>query len=208
MALSPLVRAVDEPWYESFLEPVLDRFAGLPQGSRVLDIGSGPGRLLELVSQKCDMLVTGVDVDQEMLVRAGKRLGRTQTPLILSRDGEPLPFANDTFDAACLCSVLFLHDDPKPLVDEALRVLKPGGELVVLTPTGVGDPSAAVAALPVGSNGRLQNAMVHVWHRSTGGRGRKWAADRWLERYTASRKHLYTKSLVFHGLATLETIQT
>ena len=58
---------------------------------------------------------------------------------------------------------MFLLDDPGPLVDEALRVLKPDNELVVLTPTGVGDPSAAVATLPTGSNGRLRNAMVHVW---------------------------------------------
>ncbi|MCH7668821.1 MAG: methyltransferase domain-containing protein [Acidobacteria bacterium] len=90
-------------------------------------------------------------------------MDRVQTSLILSHEGEPLPFAEDSFDAACLCSVLFLLDDPGPLVDEALRVLKPDNELVVLTPTGVGDPSAAVATLPTGSNGRLRNAMVHVW---------------------------------------------
>lgn len=207
MSLSPLDRAVDEPWYEAFLEPVLDQLAGLSQGSRVLDIGSGPGRLLELVSQKLDMFATGVDVDREMLIRAGKRLGRTQTPLILSRDGQPLPFADDTFDAACLCSVLFLLDDPKPLVDEAVRVLKPHRELVVLTPTGVGDPSAAVAALPAGSNGRLRNAMVHVWHRASGGRGRTWVGDRWLEQYAATGNYRYTKSTVFRGLAVLEVVQ-
>lgn len=79
-----------------------------------------------------------------------------------------LAVVDDTFDAACLCSVLFLLDDSKPLVDEALRVLKPDRELMVLTPSGVGDPPAAVAALAAGSDGRLRNAMVHVWDRTSG----------------------------------------
>ena len=47
-------------------------------------------------------------------------------------DGEHLPYPDATFDIVCSMGVLHHISNPTPLVDEIYRVLKPGGQLIVM----------------------------------------------------------------------------
>jgi len=208
MGLSPLVQAHSAPWFDAFLAPVLERLGRYPRGANLVDIGTGPGRLLELVQDRLEMSATGLDVDPTMLERARERLSDSRTRLVLTEPGSRLPFRDDEFDVACLCSVLFLLDDSGPLVDEALRVVRPGSEVVMLTPTGRGDPADVLASLVQGDRGRLVNSTLFVWRKETERRGREWTNERWLASYAADRSLTYERSTVLHGLAVLETIGT
>lgn len=97
---------------------------------RVLDIGCGTGSFLRAIT---DLVETaqGVDLSQGMIEHARQR-SADDPKLQFSRiDGPFLPFADASFDA--VTSVLsFRYLDWDPIVNEILRVLKPGGRLIVI----------------------------------------------------------------------------
>ncbi len=98
-----------------------------PHGN-VLDVACGTGDMVQEL-QKRGCLVTGVDLSEEMLTIA-KSKAPTATYMIA--DAEHLPFENDCFDAVtCAFGVRnFVHLEQG--LGEMLRVLKPGGRMVIL----------------------------------------------------------------------------
>lgn len=94
----------------------------------VLDVACGTGDMVQEL-QKRGCLVTGVDLSEEMLTIA-KSKAPTATYMIA--DAEHLPFENDCFDAVtCAFGVRnFVHLEQG--LSEMLRVLKPGGRMVIL----------------------------------------------------------------------------
>lgn len=100
----------------------------------VLDAGTGTGRMLELLSSHIRRGV-GVDVSPEMLAIARDRLARADAKNCQVRlaDIFRLPFgASGEFDAVLFHQVLHYLDDPAAAVSDAVRVLKPGGRIVVV----------------------------------------------------------------------------
>ena len=121
------LRNIGESWVE--LVDVLVREGDL-RGRRVLDIGSGTGRLATLLVERYGCKVWGVDPEQEMIEVArakvppgvGLRLGRA----------EDLPFKDGWFERVTMTLVLQLVDRPRAYAG-ALRVLQPGGRLALAT---------------------------------------------------------------------------
>ena len=102
---------------------------------RVLDVACGTGDMvLELVRQGCS--VTGVDLSGEMLAIARQKTMQAHCQQLTidyqPADAEHLPFPDAAFDAVtCAFGVRnFVHLDQG--LKEMLRVLKPGGRLVIL----------------------------------------------------------------------------
>lgn len=94
----------------------------------VLDVACGTGDMvLELLKQGAD--VTGVDLSEEMLAIAKRKVESGKWKVA---DAEQLPFGDASFDAVtCAFGVRnFVHLEQG--LNEMLRVLKPGGQLVVL----------------------------------------------------------------------------
>lgn len=105
----------------------------LPHGTKsVLDIGCGPGTGLLCLRGRVPERV-GVDPDAGLIAIA-EELDPTADHRVI--DGARLPFADATFDAAILSEVLehVGHQNKVAVVNEALRVLRPGGRLVVTSP--------------------------------------------------------------------------
>lgn len=100
---------------------------------RVLDIGTGTGRLLELLAPRARLAI-GVDASRSMLALARSRLARAgigQASVRLA-DMYRLPFPDGSFDLAFLQMVLHYAEDPAGVLAEAARVLAPAGRLVVV----------------------------------------------------------------------------
>lgn len=115
---------------------VLELFEG--EGiDTLLDIGTGTGRMLELLAPNIGKGV-GIDVSPEMLAIARDRLERAQIRHCQVRLGDlfRLPFPDGTseqgFDAALFHQVLHYLEDPQAAIVEAARVLAPRGRLVVV----------------------------------------------------------------------------
>ena len=122
------------------LAPVAKRF--LSPESRVLEVGCGYGRNLIALSHLDPSLVVGSDVDRGELVRAAERregLNQVRRARLTLVQQEPrrLPFRDDSFDFVVLWQVLehlFGEDLKQTVVSECVRVLKPGGHILVETP--------------------------------------------------------------------------
>jgi ubiquinone/menaquinone biosynthesis C-methylase UbiE len=117
------------PLYRRVVADVSD--VGLPAGSVVLDVGTGPGRVARLIAAACPTVeVEGVDLSPEMIARATSTANRTRTSNLRFRVGDvaALPFAHDSVDL--VVSTLSLHhwDDPAVGLKEIVRVLAPGGQ--------------------------------------------------------------------------------
>ena len=101
------------------------------KGLIVLDVGCGDGVLSEPVS-KLGNYVTSVDLPT-ITPLAHKR----HVSSVLSGDAEKLAFASNSFDLVLASEVVEHLWNPQSFLDEAYRVLKPKGYLIVETPEGI-----------------------------------------------------------------------
>ena len=100
---------------------------------RLLDIGTGTGRILELLAPHSERSI-GLDVDHDMLVLARAALSEAQLSHASVRQGDLRrpPFEAASFDVAVMHHVLHLLDDPAGAIVDAARLLRPGGCLLVV----------------------------------------------------------------------------
>ena len=120
---------VDEAEVERALT---ERLGAEPIGD-LLDIGTGTGRILEILGSRA-VNGTGVDQSREMLAMARARLERAGLRNCAVRQGDmyQLPWPGRTFDTVVIHQVLHYAEHPAAAVAEAARVLRPGGRLAVV----------------------------------------------------------------------------
>ena len=101
----------------------------------LLDVGCGTGYLLELLTKQRSAHYCGADLSDEMIrVAKGKRI---EGAVFIVSSADKLPYPDESFDIVT-CSQSFHHYPyPEKAMQEAMRVLKPGG-LYILSDTGIG----------------------------------------------------------------------
>ena len=101
--------------------------------SDLLDVGTGTGRVLELLGQDVGAAI-GIDSSREMLTVARMNLDKAGLTNCQVRQADmyQLPFPADRFDVVTLHMVLHYADDPARVIAESARVLRPGGRLVLV----------------------------------------------------------------------------
>ncbi|HEX8687114.1 MAG TPA: methyltransferase domain-containing protein, partial [Pyrinomonadaceae bacterium] len=106
-------------------------------GERVLDVGCGTGGAARAILSRFPGLagVVGVDKSETMLAEARARTTRPAAGLeFRPADAHELPFPDASFDAAYSLRVFEILGDPRRVLAEMVRVLRPGGRLVVNGP--------------------------------------------------------------------------
>ncbi len=110
---------------------VVDRTA-LPCNGRLLDLATGTGDIArEALRVRPDLLVTGADFSTGMM-QAGRRMSDAAPMLWVAADAMHLPFADDCFDAVTSGYLVRNVIDIPQTLQEQMRVLRPGGRLVIL----------------------------------------------------------------------------
>jgi SAM-dependent methyltransferase len=101
-------------------------------GKRVLDIGCGNGYVLWHYARH-GAHVHGVDITETALALSRRRfeLGGGKAEFRLT-DGNRLPYPDNHFDIVCSMGVLHHVEDPRAMLAEARRVLRPGGRLILM----------------------------------------------------------------------------
>src|SRR6201991_627406 len=106
-------------------------------GGRILDVGVGTG--LSLSDYSRTPRLGGVDISEPMLRKAQQRvraLGLSNVETLAVMDAKNLAFADSSFDAVVAQYVITAVPDPEATLDDFIRVLKPGGELILVNHIG------------------------------------------------------------------------
>lgn len=107
-------------------------------GGRILEVGVGTGLSLSGYKQ-CTVL--GIDISQAMLDKANRRVEALGLKHVISlnvMDAEHLAFPQESFDAVVAQYVITAVPHPEKALDELLRVVRPGGEVIITTRIGAG----------------------------------------------------------------------
>jgi ubiquinone/menaquinone biosynthesis C-methylase UbiE len=105
---------------------------GLLRLGDVLDAGSGDGAIAQLLAPRARS-VTCLDRSERVMAAARLRLGREKNVRFTVGDLHDLAFGDGQFDQVLLFNVLTYATHPGKMIGEAARVLRPGGDLVVVT---------------------------------------------------------------------------
>lgn len=99
----------------------------------LLDIGTGTGRMLRLLGRRADEAV-GVDLSSDMLALARNALEQAGLDHCMVRHADmyKLPFSAASFDTVTVDQVLEHAEAPARVIAEAARILRPGGNLLVV----------------------------------------------------------------------------
>jgi len=125
------MRALDLP--AQAVEAALSALIPDAPNLRLLDIGTGTGRVLELLAPRIRQGL-GVDASKAMLALARSRLANPGHAHCQVRLGDMyrLPLPDGSFDVAVLQMILHYAEDPTGALAEATRVLAPGGLIIVI----------------------------------------------------------------------------
>lgn len=120
------------------------------KGEAVLDIGCGAGidTIVAAMMVGPAGTVAGIDMVPEMLARARENLRMTDLKNVIFEEayGEKLPFADGGFDVVISNGVFNLIPDKAKALSEVVRVLKPGGRLMMADQILVGELPSEIKA--------------------------------------------------------------
>lgn len=104
----------------------------------ILDLGCGEGTRLSLIGGG-DKNLNGIDISEAAIKKAKRKLPKAK---LLVGNVELLPYSSESFDLVYSAFVFEHLDEPEKVIREAVRVLKPGGNLLIMAPN-YGAPNRA-----------------------------------------------------------------
>lgn len=182
--LSTITRAYAKwaPFYDAVYTRILRQGqveaarAALACGTDILEVGVGTG--LSLGDYPAGYRVTGIDLSKPMLDRAAEKVAAqnlTSIAGLVVMDACRLGFRDKAFDAVVGQYMITLVPDAEAALDEFARVLKPGGEIVLVNHIGaergvIAAIERAVAPLAkrVGWRSEFQLGRIRAWAESAG----------------------------------------
>lgn len=114
-------------------QAVLERLA-LRTGERVLDVGSGPGLLVQSMAEQVGPAgaVMGVDLSESMVAIAREHCRQQPWVRFEVSEATSLPYADAEFDVVVCTQVLEYVPNVQHAIHELARVLRPGGRFLVM----------------------------------------------------------------------------
>ncbi|NUN61705.1 MAG: methyltransferase domain-containing protein [Burkholderiaceae bacterium] len=109
----------------------MTRLVGALAPTHILEVGVGTG--LTLAHYPTKAKITGIDVSEDMLASARRRVSEENRSIHLHQmDAEAMEFPDNTFDCVTLPYVLSVTPHPEKLIAEVRRVCRPDGHIVIV----------------------------------------------------------------------------
>jgi ubiquinone/menaquinone biosynthesis C-methylase UbiE len=102
-------------------------------GGRILEIGVGTGLSFDDYDHTTE--ITGIDISEPMIARARERLATGRYPFVKElrvMDASALDYPDASFDCVVGQFVITLVDNPERVLSECARVLRPGGQIILV----------------------------------------------------------------------------
>jgi len=188
-------------WYRSFLNPVINEIG---TEGKLLDVGTGSGKLIQIVSKENGIDCIGVDTNADMIKEAEIKLKETNIKVLKIEVNQPLPFDDYSFNYITICSVLFhlKNEHINAMLKDAKRLLKDDGKIIVLTPTGNGNMLTLSKKYFA-----LKDLSIYIWFNATRNRAKTWAKNNYLKQYATENNLQYTSKIVMDDFAKLEILK-
>ncbi len=136
-------------------------------GGRILEVGVGTG--LSLPSYGRSNRIVGIDISEPMLAKARERVQRqtlSHVEAIKQGDAERLDFADGSFDVVVAQYVVTAIPNPERALNEFVRVVRPGGEIILTTRIGAeGGVRGAIEGVLMPLTSRLGWRTEFAWAR-------------------------------------------
>jgi phosphatidylethanolamine/phosphatidyl-N-methylethanolamine N-methyltransferase len=128
---APLYDRVFGKIFYTRLERVIENLE-IPAGAKVLEVGAGTGTSFPAYPKHCE--VTGIDLAPDMLARARQKIRENGWAhlRVVEMNALELDFPENTFDYVMAFHVVTVVPDPIRMIEEAKRVCKPGGKIVIV----------------------------------------------------------------------------
>lgn len=125
------IRAMHYP--EDLIEAAILKLAGPGPFRRVVDLGTGTGRMLALLGSRAEA-AEGLDLSHQMLQLARTKLAESGLSQVRLRQGDAMatPFETASADVVIVHQVLHYLEEPERVLAEASRILQPGGKLIIV----------------------------------------------------------------------------
>jgi phosphatidylethanolamine/phosphatidyl-N-methylethanolamine N-methyltransferase len=139
-------------------------------GGRILEVGVGTG--ISLPGYSSQNRIVGIDISEPMLRKAQERVTELSLDYVERlevMDAEHLLFPDASFDVVVAHYVISTVPDPEAALDEFARILRPGGEIILVSRVGAEKgPRHAVEQLLQPVVCRLGWRTEFPWHRIAG----------------------------------------
>jgi len=102
-------------------------------GGRILEIGVGTGLSFDDYDRTTE--ITGIDLSEPMIARARERLSSGRYPFVKDlrvMDASRMTFSDRSFDCVVGQFVITLVENPERVLSECARVVKPGGQIILV----------------------------------------------------------------------------
>ncbi len=123
---------------ERDIEPWLLKHAKVSAGSRMLDVGCGSGKQIELFGKTLGSkgFIIGCDIQQDLLEAAQRKITEQKlNALVMHHDmNKNFPFVSGSFTHIISGFSAYYVDDAEAMLREFLRLLSPGGDLFIFGP--------------------------------------------------------------------------
>ena len=111
----------------------------------ILEIGTGPGHILEELLKENFSKVIGIDISLDMLLRAKKRNSNNKKLFLINANAEKIPIKESTVDLIISRGSIFFWKDLETAFKEIYRVLKPNGFLLIGGGYGISTPDSIIS---------------------------------------------------------------